>query len=367
MVSEEGRRCDVRGPQEQGEDAPSIPFFAVEVVDAERRWTRRLMSWVEGRFPSVSQAAGRSSGEAVIHELAEILARTTDSRAIGQALTAAARRVVGSDAIELVAEPSRRPDSAPETAIELRHGGSTWGWLMVKDHVVPSPIARRRLETLGVLASSAFERLNDSHAPAISSAGPAEAGPADSRDKIAEETNLGFYPSGPAVHDATFLNAVFPFALNQARRHGESLTVLCVAIDRLNGIRDLLGQDQADRTVEHTGRKIATLIRASDIVARLDDDRLMILLPRAELDDGLAVARKVCYGVAENGSLLTDAPMLTLSIGVASYPACATSLYELLDASDAALSEAQCRGRNRAASAPTLGFERAGRLQTAAV
>ena len=160
---------------------------------------------------------------------------------------------------------------------------------------------------------------------------------------------------------------MFPFALSQARRHGESLTVLCVAIDRLSGIRDLLGLDQVDRTVRHTGVKIATLIRSSDIVARLDDDRIMVLLPRAELADGLAVACKLCQGVAENASQLSDSPMLTLSIGVAAHPACATNLYELLDAADAALSEAQNQGRNGVAAAPSLASEHETRRASCAV
>ena len=49
-------------------------------------------------------------------------------------------------------------------------------------------------------------------------------------------------PSLPVLQDATFLNAVLPFAVGQARRHGESLSLLCVAIDRLGGICELLGK-----------------------------------------------------------------------------------------------------------------------------
>src|SRR5262249_20406513 len=47
------------------------------------------------------------------------------------------------------------------------------------------------------------------------------------------------------VHDATFLNAVLPFALGQSRRHGEPLSLVCVQLDRLGAIRDLLGPSLA--------------------------------------------------------------------------------------------------------------------------
>jgi diguanylate cyclase (GGDEF)-like protein len=281
--------------------------------------------------------------------------------------------LTGTDAVELVPNSGWRPLSGAEAIIELRRGDGVWGWLVVTEDVSLPPIVRRRLETLGALASCAFDRLDDAtpgggeDAPSTHVGVREPARRTDAHDNVMEETDLGFYPSAPAVHDATFLNAVFPFALSQARRHGESLAVLCVAIDRLSGIRDLLGRDQVDRTVRHIGIKIATLIRSSDIVARLDDDRIMVLLPRAELADGLTVARKVCRGVADNASQLTDAPLLTLSIGVASHPASAANLYELLDAADAALSDAQAQGRNGVAAAPSLALEREGRRASCAV
>lgn len=374
MVSERGWRGDADNRDEWDcEDYGSSLREPTSNVDrTQHQWSRRLIRWAEDRFPSVFRDPGGSAGEEVLHDLAQDLAETTDARAVGEALAGAARRLTGSDGVSLVPNSGWRPLSGAATVIELRRGGGVWGWLVVNEDVSLPLIVRRRLETLGALASSAFKRLDDpargeENAPTALVEAPEPARRTDVRDKPAEETDLGFYPSAPAVHDATFLNAVFPFALSQARRHGESLTVLCVAIDRLSGIRDLLGLDQVDRTVRHTGVKIATLIRSSDIVARLDDDRIMVLLPRAELPDGLTVARKLCRGVAENASLLSDAPGLTLSIGVASYPACASNLYELLDAADSALSDAQSQGRNGSASAPVITFESEARRASCAV
>lgn len=375
MVSDHGRREDAASRQgwDRDEDGSSLPEPSTAAASGvPRPWTHRLIRWAEDRFPSIFRDPGDSTGEEVLHDLAQDLAQATDPQAVGPALTDAARRLTGSDAVELIPNSGWRPLSGAEEVIELRRGGGVWGWLVVNGDASLPLIVRRRLETLGSLASSAFDRLDDparveEGAPSEPVGVRAPARRTDVADKVAEETDLGFYPSAPAVHDATFLNAVFPFALSQARRHGESLTVLCVAIDRLSGIRDLLGPDQVDRTVRHTGVKIATLIRSSDIVARLDDDRIMVLLPRAELDDGLTVARKLCQGIAENASQLTDAPVLTLSIGVASHPACASNLYELLDAADAALSDAQGQGRNGVASAPTVASEREARRAPCAV
>lgn len=158
----------------------------------------------------------------------------------------------------------------------------------------------------------------------------------------------------PSLQDATFLNAVLPFALCQARRHGESLSLLCVAIDRLGGIRELMGSEAADRAARSVGQQIAGMIRSSDIVSRIDDDRIIAVLPRAALDDSLCLAERICRTVESRCARQSGLPVLTVSIGVAEFPSCASTVYDLLDAADHAQFMAQRTGRNRAVLARRL-------------
>jgi diguanylate cyclase (GGDEF)-like protein len=157
-----------------------------------------------------------------------------------------------------------------------------------------------------------------------------------------------------ALQDATFLHAVLPFALGLARRHGEPLSLLCVAVDRLGGIHELLGRERADRAVRNVGTLIASMIRDSDIVARLDDDRIIVVLPRSLLHDACRLARELCTSIASTPGLLAELPSLTASIGVAEFPGCAENVYALLDAADHALSIARRQGRNQAVAAALL-------------
>jgi diguanylate cyclase (GGDEF)-like protein len=156
------------------------------------------------------------------------------------------------------------------------------------------------------------------------------------------------------LHDATFLNAVLPYALGQAQRHGESLSILCVAVDRLSGIQELLGAGRADHAVRNVGQYIARVIRSSDLVARLDDDRIMVVLPRAQIHDAWKVATKICRTVEQSRTLLPEVPGLTVSIGVAEFPTCAGTVFSLIDAADHALTVAKKQGRNRAIAAESL-------------
>src|SRR5262249_27321485 len=131
------------------------------------------------------------------------------------------------------------------------------------------------------------------------------------------------------LRDATFLNAVLPFALAQARRHREPLSLLCIEIDRLNGIQELLGRATADRLVRSVGETVASMIRGSDIVVRLDDDRVVAILPRSAGEGALQLGEKICRTVADRCQVVGESPGVsaTVSIGVAAFPRSARSVF----------------------------------------
>jgi diguanylate cyclase (GGDEF)-like protein len=156
------------------------------------------------------------------------------------------------------------------------------------------------------------------------------------------------------LHDATFLYAVLPFALAQSRRHREPLSLICVEIDRLSGVQDLFGREAAASMVRGVGDLVARMIRRSDVVGRLDDDRIVAVLPRSTGEGALQLAQNICRSVAEHCRAGCDEPSLgaTVSIGVATFPTCAHDLYSLFDAADEALVRAQNQGRDQAVLAP---------------
>jgi diguanylate cyclase (GGDEF)-like protein len=222
---------------------------------------------------------------------------------------------------------------------------------------------RRRLATACMMAAAALEsvRRQTEWNWTESEAAPEGARSPDAAPEAIGTRILADLPAA-VVRDATFLNAVLPFAVSQAKRHHEPLSLLCVGIDRLSAIQDLLGPGVADRLVQQTGRTVAALVRSSDIVARLDDDRIVALLCRARGVNALHVAQVICRTIVESSPTDLDLPLVTVSIGVAEFPTAARNVYALLDAADEALAEARSRGRNQAvlsvarrASTPSAG------------
>ena len=302
--------------------------------------------------------------EEIVHVMGEALEQAVGPEAVERILIESVRRLTGARTIRW---------SMEEVDLEPIDGGVgvviDSGWTPHRRLFVSLPSGRytswpaptlQRLRTLCTMASHALSRKGTEGCcegrPGASCRACVPDAEAGSRADLGyDETRLEErHLVPPVLQDATFLNAVLPFAFGQARRHGEPLSLLCAEIDRLGGIRDLLGRDLADRAVRNVGSHIASMIRDSDIVARIEDDRIIAVLPRARIQDGWRVAQEICRSVENRPDLLPGLPGLTVSIGVAEFPACAGTVFALLDAADHALSEARSQGRNQAVPAPTL-------------
>ena len=331
------------------------------------RWSKRAARWVRaqaGRFMGLFEV---SREEEIIHELGRFLEGCSDPELIEKSFIESVGRLTAARSVQWIRGPIQ-PSSDGDGRLEimLRAGSVARGRLLVlppsDQPSVWSPATVKRLKTLGTMAASALLRHDWQNAELSQPAGrdlepiPNALAIASARTDgdLDEKKTKENHFAAAVLQDATFLHAVLPFALGLSRRHGEPLSLLCVAIDRLSGIHELLGRDWADRVVRNVGAHIAAMIRDSDIVARLDDDRIIVVLPRALIPDAWNLARKICRTVETTPALLAELPLLTVSIGVAEYPACANNVYALLDAADHALSMARNQGRNQAVAATTL-------------
>jgi len=336
--------------------APWTRFFT--------RWSERAANWARVKVGGILGFSEISSEEEIVHELGRLLEGADDPEVIERSFLESVGRLTAARSVQWNRGPAQ-PSNDGEGCVEfmLCAGSLDRGRLLLLPPLDQSrawsPATLNRLRTLCTMTASALLRhdwQSTRHAQPgganlepIVSVPPVASVPADCVCGQPETRGNHFVAGG--LQDATFLNAVLPFALGLSRRHGEPLSLLCVAIDRLSGIHELLGRDWADRAVRNLGAHITAMIRDSDIVARLDDDRIIVVLPRALIHDAWNLANKICRTVETTPALLPELPVLTVSIGVAEYPACAETVYALLDAADHALTMARIQGRNRAVAA----------------
>lgn len=191
-----------------------------------------------------------------------------------------------------------------------------------------SPRVVRRLKTLCAMAAAAERGLH-----------------ASQRGRIEAPVDMTV-----AVRDATFLNAVLPYALSQAQRHKEPLTLFCMELDAMLDLAREHGDETVEGTVGRIADAAARTLRGSDVVAQLDDLRIITVLPNTGGADALTVAGVVRSAVQWACASQTGMADLSVSIGLASFPADGTEMLGLLTAADEAMNRARSRGKNQVAT-----------------
>ena len=138
--------------------------------------------------------------------------------------------------------------------------------------------------------------------------------------------------------------------LEHATRHKSPLSLLLVDVDDLKKVNDEHGHAMGDELLSAVGRISMSAIRRGDRAFRVGGDEFAVLLPNADLETGLTVARRMLAG-ALNGALRRAAPTIepfSLSIGISAFPAPSTQGDLLYRHADAALYWCKRHGRTNA-------------------
>ena len=120
-------------------------------------------------------------------------------------------------------------------------------------------------------------------------------------------------------------------------------------IDDFKQINDLHGHQTGDHALRLVSDALRRGTRAGDTVFRIGGEEFCVLLPGLSEQDALAVAEGIRRNVAAIVSSLLD--QVTVSAGVASYPAHGQKRDELLARADAALYASKRLGKNRSSLA----------------
>ncbi len=131
-------------------------------------------------------------------------------------------------------------------------------------------------------------------------------------------------------------------ALPQARRHGHSLGLLFIDLDRFKLINDTFGHQAGDELLVQVAERLRGSVRAEDVVARLGGDEFTILLTEVEGVDGVRLAaRQVAEAFRAPLSLTGESVAVRLSIGGAAFPEDGETADDLLRAADDAMFRAK--------------------------
>ncbi len=136
-------------------------------------------------------------------------------------------------------------------------------------------------------------------------------------------------------------------ALNNARRREDSLAVLFLDLDRFKTINDSLGHHVGDQLLCEVAGLLDSQLRDEDVLARIGGDEFVILLPRVQHPgDAATVARKLLAALNKPININGHVLRLSVSIGIAQYPADGGDVNTLLKHADTAMYGAKSAGRD---------------------
>lgn len=150
------------------------------------------------------------------------------------------------------------------------------------------------------------------------------------------------------LYNRRFLDEFFGRELARASREHKPLSLALIDLDHFKKLNDEHGHLVGDDVLKALATNLRNSIRSADAAFRIGGEEFLLALPGADLVEATKRLNIICKQLAAT-PLLTRSGLrsVTLSAGIACWPAQGQSLDELLNVADAALYEAKRAGRNQ--------------------
>ncbi len=128
-------------------------------------------------------------------------------------------------------------------------------------------------------------------------------------------------------------------------RTREELAIVMADIDSFKTVNDEYGHDIGDKVLITVANKLDKFVRKCDMAARFGGDEFVILLNAKNRDEAKKALGRLNQSLVKPFSTDKITHHITLSIGVAMYPADGTEIDELLKKADTAMMEVKKSGK----------------------
>jgi diguanylate cyclase (GGDEF)-like protein len=158
---------------------------------------------------------------------------------------------------------------------------------------------------------------------------------------------LAHYDQLTGLANRTLLQDRLRQALLLAQRHGHKVAVFMLDIDHFKRINDSLGHADGDVVLATVGKRLLSLVRQTDTVARMGGDEFVVVMPDfTDLADVKRCGAQIVETAAQPVRIEDREIAITVSVGLCLYPDCGLGIDELLKNADAAMYVIKDRGRN---------------------
>lgn len=169
--------------------------------------------------------------------------------------------------------------------------------------------------------------------------------------RLLEETEaLAYRDELTGLRNFRFFKEFLDRELARCDRYGSPISLIVIDVDEFKTYNDTFGHEAGNRALAEIGRLLKESVRVVDLVARYGGEEFVVVVPHTPKIGAHRVAEQVRVRVekafAENGRAWAGGP-LTVSLGIATYPADGAGRTELMRNADRALYLAKSQGKNQ--------------------
>lgn len=121
--------------------------------------------------------------------------------------------------------------------------------------------------------------------------------------------------------------------------------IILLDLDHFKSVNDTYGHAVGDKVLQFLARQMESVAREGDVCCRYGGEEFVMLLPNTIVEEATLVAEQLRKTLADTVS--PCGRPITLSAGIAAYPAMANTTEALIEAADDALYLAKQEGRNQ--------------------
>jgi len=135
----------------------------------------------------------------------------------------------------------------------------------------------------------------------------------------------------------------------QAKRYNRPFSLIIIDIDHFKKFNDIFGHQSGDAVLKQVAITLKKNVRSTDIVCRYGGEEMSIILPNTSYEEAMTTAEKICTIIAEKKFKLNHdrESNVTVSVGVATFPADGETVSDIIEAADKRLYNAKNTGRNK--------------------
>jgi diguanylate cyclase (GGDEF)-like protein len=309
-------------------------------------------------FKRINDTYGHAAGDTVLRQFAhtvQLMVRGTDSfgRYGGEEFmlllpeTSAADAMVLAERVRATVEQMRCVDGASEIALTVSIGVTDY----IPGEAVSQTIARAD-EALYLAKTMGRNRVtrHGQECALVQPGAPARRVEPDPRDmglSVARMIDSAQFDQLTGLLNRRLLRDRLRHAMDRANRSQRPIGLVLMDINNFKEVNDAYGYEAGDAILVQVGATIRSCLRDSDSVARWGGDEFVALLEDLAVEtDAQQVAEKIVAGFAQPFRAGARDCLVTVSVGVALYPAPECDLDALLKRADIAVRSARRLGEN---------------------